>query len=373
MKKVLPGFQIIVGMFLIVSMISVFAGGLLLQTVYAAALTDKSDTLSNLSNSSGGDELSDHAIQFVTPTGVASTQTIVITLPSDFDGSNDPQGALDFNDVDLFEDTGADGVCDGTPETLVASGASSSQWNAVFSGTENRVLTLTSGGASATIAAGSEVCIMIGENATGGSSNSQYINPTTSGSKTITLSVGSGADTGDVVVNILDDSQVSVSAVVDESLTFTISDNSIGFGTLSASDDFFASGDGNGSATEVEAHTLVVGTNAANGYTMTVNGSTLTSGGNTIDAIGSSNTASSAGTEQFGLRIDETGGIGAVSAPYADTGFALDTAAFPDEIASASGASANTTYSVRYLANITSSTEAGSYTATLTYIATANF
>lgn len=217
------------------------------------------------------------------------------------------------------------------------------------------------------------MCVEIGEGATGGSANSQYINPTTSGSKTITLSVGSGADTGDILVNILDDSQVSVSATVDESLTFTVSDNSIGFGTLSASDDFFATGDTNGSATEVEAHTLVVGTNASGGYTMTLNGTTLTSGGDTITAIGSSNTASSAGTEQFGIRMTATGGVGAVSAPYADAGFAFDAGAFPDEVASSTAASSNTTYSVRYLANITSSTEAGAYTATLTYVATANF
>jgi hypothetical protein len=106
---------------------------------------------------------------------------------------------------------------------------------------------------------------------------------------------------------------------------------------------------------------------------MTLNGATLTSGANTITAIGSANTTSAAGTEQFGLRMTATGGSGTVSAPYAAAGFAFDTAAFPDQVASATGASANTTYSVRYVANITGSTEAGAYTATLTYVAVANF
>lgn len=370
MQKSSP-FRFVVSLCLVFVLVCTLVGRTGPNTAYAAALTAKSDAMTSLTNSGSGDILSDHALQFTTPTGVTSGQTIVITFPSDFDGSNDPQGALDVNDVDLFEDTTPDTVCDGTAETLVASGPSSSQWSAVFSGTENRVLTLTSGGASAVIAAGSQVCVKIGEGATGGSSNSQYINPTTSGSKTITIAAG--ADSGDIVVNILDNSQVSVSAVVDESLTFTVSDNSIGFGTLSASDDFFASGDTNGSATEVEAHTLVVGTNASSGYTMTVNGATLTSGANTITAIGSSNTSSSPGTEQFGLRMTASGGSGAVSAPYAASGFAFDSAAFPDEVAASTGASANTTYSARYLANITSSTEAGAYTATLTYVATANF
>lgn len=343
------------------------------QAVFAATLTSISDTMSRLINSSGGDVLSDHAMQFTTTTGVASGQTIVITFPSDFDGANDPQGALDFSDVDLAEDTTPDAVCDGTDEPLVASGATASQWNAAFSGTEGRILTLTSGGASAIIGAASQVCVKIGENATGGAANSQYANPTTSGSKTTALSVGSGADTGNAIVQILDNDRVSVSATVSESLNFTISDTSIGFSTLSTSAARYATGDAVGSSTEVETHTIVVGTNAANGYTLTINGSTLAAGSPTITAIGSANTASSAGSEQFGIRADATGGSGAVSAPYAAAGFALDTAAFPDDLATSAGSSANTTYSLRYLANIASDTEPGSYTTTLTYVATANF
>jgi hypothetical protein len=68
-----------------------------------------------------------------------------------------------------------------------------------------------------------------------------------------------------------------------------------------------------------------------------------------------------------------SGGSGAVSAPYAAAGYALDSASFPDQVASASVASANTTYSVRYVANISSLTEAGTYNSTLTYVGTANF
>ena len=157
-------------------------------------------------------------------------------------------------------------------------------------------------------------------------------------------------------------------------LTFSISDNTIGFGTLDSGNARFANGAGTGSGTEVEAHTLTASTNATNGYTITVNGSTLTSGSDTVTAIGSSNTASSPGTEQFGLRMTATGGNGAVSAPYAAAGFALDTAAFPDQIASdPDGDDVSTTYSVRYLANITAQTEAGSYISTLTYIVTGTF
>ncbi len=159
-----------------------------------------------------------------------------------------------------------------------------------------------------------------------------------------------------------------------QSLTFSISDNTIGFGTLTSADDFFANGAGTGSATEVEAHTITASTNAGSGYAITVNGTTLTSGGNTITAIGGTNTASSAGSEQFGLRMTASGGNGAVSSPYAAAGFALDTGNFPDQVASdADGDDVSTTYSVRYLGNITANTEAGSYSAVLTYVITASF
>lgn len=160
-----------------------------------------------------------------------------------------------------------------------------------------------------------------------------------------------------------------------QTLTFSISDNSIGFGALSASAARFATGDTLGSAPpEVEAHTLSASTNAANGYTITVQGATLASGSFTITAIGGTNTASSPGTEQFGLRLAINSGTGTVTAPYAAAGFAYAaTAATSSQVASGAGDSATTIFSPRYIANIGGATEAGSYNATLTYVATGNF
>ena len=159
-----------------------------------------------------------------------------------------------------------------------------------------------------------------------------------------------------------------------QTLSFSISDNSIGFGTFQAPDDFFATGDTNGSATETEAHTLTASTNASSGYTITLSGTTLTLGSHTINAIGGTNTASSPGTEQFGLRMTASGGNGAVSVPYAAAGFAFDTASFPDQVVSdPDGDNVATTYSARYIGNISAETEPGTYSAILTYIVTASF
>ncbi len=158
-----------------------------------------------------------------------------------------------------------------------------------------------------------------------------------------------------------------------QSLTFSISANSIGFGTLSTAVPRFANTTG-GSATEVEAHTLTASTNATGGYIITVQGATLTSGGNTITAIGGTNTVSAPGTEQFGLRATVTSGTGTVTAPYAAAGFAYAaTASTASQVASGAGDGASTIYSARYIGNIAGSTEAGSYSAALTYIATATF
>ncbi len=158
------------------------------------------------------------------------------------------------------------------------------------------------------------------------------------------------------------------------SVTFSISDNTVGFGTLSSSSARFATGDGTGSGTEVEAHTISASSNSQNGYSILVNGDTLTYGGSTIDAIGNTNSASSTGTEQFGLRAVATDGIGTVTAPYSASGYALDTSSFPDQIAGATaGDGETTTYSMRYIANIPASQSAGTYTSTLTYTLVPNF
>lgn len=164
-------------------------------------------------------------------------------------------------------------------------------------------------------------------------------------------------------------------AATTQTLTFSISDNTVGFGPLSSGAARYATGDTIGSSTEVETHNMIVNTNAAAGYTMTVIGPTLTSGSNTITAIGGTNTASSVGTEQFGLRMTATGGSGTVASPYAASGFAYAAnATTQSQTASEpTGDGVDTTYSVRYLGNISGNTDSGSYTTNLVYSVTANY
>ncbi len=159
------------------------------------------------------------------------------------------------------------------------------------------------------------------------------------------------------------------------SLTFTISDASIGFGALSPSAATYATGNTNGSSSEVEAHTIAISSSAPSGYSLTVQGATLTNGGYTIAAIGGINTSSIPGSNQFGLRMSASGGIGAVSAPYSDAGFAYDaSASTPSTVATAAtGDGVTTTYSARYMCNIATTAAPGQYSTNLTYVVTGNF
>lgn len=158
-------------------------------------------------------------------------------------------------------------------------------------------------------------------------------------------------------------------------LTFNISENSIGFGDLSSSSARYATSDGLGSSSEVEAHTLSVSASSANGYILTAQGPSLTSGAFTIHPNNAGNVASSVGTEQFGIRLVATGGSGTVTSPYDGSGFAYEgTVLSQSEVASAStGDGEETSYSVRYIANTAETTEAGDYATSIVYAVTVQF
>lgn len=163
--------------------------------------------------------------------------------------------------------------------------------------------------------------------------------------------------------------------IVPQIISFSISDTSIGFGTLSPSTTRYATGDTLGSGTETEAHQLASATNAPYGYSISIRGAAPTNGIDTIDSIGASNTSPSTGTDQFGLRLTATGGSGAVVGGYTGSGFAYDAnATTPSSVATnAVGDAVTTTYSARYVANVGSTTTSGGYGTNLVYIVTANF
>lgn len=177
----------------------------------------------------------------------------------------------------------------------------------------------------------------------------------------------SAVDTGTFAASTAN--QVTVTASVDETLTFTLGSQNVSLGTVTS-----------GSTTGSGTSTMSVSTNAGSGYAVTVNGSTLTSGSNTFTAL-SSNAASSNTASQFGINLrdnttpnvgaDPSGGSGAAATNYntADS-FRFVTG---ETVANSTGASNSTSYTVSYIANASGTQPAGAYTTTLTYIATATF
>jgi len=324
---------------------SLFLGNL--QTAHAGNLTGLSDTMSNQTVSAA----SDHTIIFTSPTGVAATKTITVTFPAGFSLAS--LTTTDFN------------LLDGVTNLTLAAACSGTTWGVAVSG---QVITFTS--CSGTITAGHTITVKIGTVAGG---THQITNNSSANSYSLIIG-GTFGDTGTITIQVVTNSVVSVTATVPQTLTFSISTNSIGFGTLSTSAVTFANSAGTGSSSTVVAHTLAAATNASSGYSITVQGATLTSGSNTITAIGGTAAASSPGNPQFGFNASASGGSGAVSAPYNTANFAdAATASSSSQVASASGSTATTTYSLTYICNIAPTTPAGNYSTSLTFVATGNF
>lgn len=163
--------------------------------------------------------------------------------------------------------------------------------------------------------------------------------------------------------------QVTVTATVDETLTFTLAGSTVALGTLSTS------------TTASGTSTMTASTNATTGYNITVAGTTLTSGANTITALATPS-ASATNSKQFGINLmsNTTPSVGAgVSGAGSGTAQAgYNTAnnfkfVSGDTVAAATGPTNSNSYTVSYIANIDGVTNPGSYSTVLNYVATANF
>lgn len=163
-----------------------------------------------------------------------------------------------------------------------------------------------------------------------------------------------------------------------ETITFSISDVTIGFSDLSSTQATWATANEAGSASATSAHNLRIATNAANGYVITYNGSTLTSGSDTI-TVGdwTDDENGTYGDEEFAISMD-TDGDATIATGYdydggganADYEFVVDSTT---TIVSESGSTTTEIISIYYITNIAGNTEAGNYTTSITYIVTSTF
>ncbi len=213
----------------------------------AANITDVSDLLTD----SAPGAVSDHTVDFITPTGIANGDTVVVTFPATFDLTG-----VTPADVSIEIDTVNDDA-DWTPVVGVST------------------ITLTQD--TNTVAADGQVTVLIGEVSTAGAGANQITNPSSpaAGNESYEIDISAGtSDSGHTRVVILD--TVEVTATVDTIFNFAVHQNDVGeavgsdttnatsstttipFGTLVADTPVVLSQD------------LTVQTNAINGFVVTV-------------------------------------------------------------------------------------------------------
>lgn len=352
---------------LIVSSFPVFS-----KKAEAASLTSMQAIASRLKENTN----SNYTIYFVSPTGIQSgtSDDIILTFSSDFVLAAEAAINYDFA-------VGSTGVCSSatfTEETLALT-ASATEWGVDVTGDilsfEPETDDTHAGGLCYRIRAGTIAV-------TGGTGAADTIaNGALDNDDTIAFSGGFG-DTGTIAIDIISDDQVTISATVDPTITFTLTtgDNALGFGTLTSAAGRWADAAADGELAvagnlPTSAHTGSIATNGAGGWVLSYNGATLTASGGTINvATVDEDSDGTPGTEQFGLGLS-TDGNSTITTGYlrdtaADFNFVASTTT---TIASEAVPTATETLDFSYLANITGATEAGAYSTTLTYIATGTF
>jgi hypothetical protein len=174
----------------------------------------------------------------------------------------------------------------------------------------------------------------------------------------------------------------TVSATVDPTLSFTV--NSVASAatvngattTVTTSSSTIPLGTLSTGANSIAAQDLTVGTNAQNGFTVTVKYTgSLTSGSHNMTDHTGTNAAptafSAAGTEAFGYTTEDfTLGTGTAARFSANNWAGLTTS--PLEVVYNAGAASLTTR-VGYQAGISATTPSGSYTTTVVYVATPTY
>lgn len=314
-----------------------------LPTAQAASLTSPiSDILTRLKISTAAD----HTIVFTTPSGIDVGDTVALTFATGFNIS-----AIDVGDVTIGGNA---------PASAVVAG---------------QLLTITAD-ADTTVAPAGTATIIVGI-------THHVTNPGTTGSKIISIA-GTFGDTGSLAVSIITDDQVVVTASVDPSFSFTISDVAIGFSTITTSAVRYATGDGAGDPAAPAGGAFKVNninSNAGSGYSFTTKstGSGAAAGLYSAAPVGDLIEADAVadivlGTDGYAFcGKNAAGGALAVIAGFACETGSTAISLVSQIFASDTGVVASGSVDIDLKAGLSGTTKPGSYTDTLTIIGTANF
>jgi hypothetical protein len=316
--------------------------------------------------------LSNHDIKFRTASGMSSS-TITIDLGTS--GGFVKESGLDYTDIDLqygSSQAEVNGACSSNClKATLAAAAGAGAWGAALDGSSDLTLTYPSS-AGTPIATNDYVRVLIGTNATTGTTgDKQMTNPGT-GTKIFTINVAGTTDTGKIAVSIVANDQFTVSASVDPTITFSLDNTSTAFGILTTS-----------VSTSSPNIIATVITNAASGYTLSIldqgsgtNPGLYKSVGGTY-TIGSGdysyNNAADLGSVA-GYGIQASSATATVDARYDKTGNNVGGYEITAQTLATYGSPTDTSsVTIISKAKVTGSTPAGSYTDTVTVVATGNF
>lgn len=332
--------------------------------VEAAQLTARKVTLSN---SAVGTVAAGQGVTYTfnfTPAASTAVQSMNIDFCTTASGTCDPAAASGVPAG--LSTTGA--ALSGTPTGLGTGGT----WTGTF--TTNGRLRIAN--ASSTGSAGAATVAFSGITNPSAVNTSFYMRITTYSDASFSTPI----DNGTVAASTAN--QITVSASVDETLTFCTGTSGITTSSCTGATGATVSlGSLTPSTTGSGTSQIGAATNAGSGYAITVAGTTLTSGSNTITALGSP-TASTQGSEQFGMNLaanttpavgqaPDGAGSATATANYATANSFKFTSG--DTIASNATADNFRRFTVSYMANVGNTTEPGTYQTTLTYVCTATF
>ena len=308
-------------------LISLFVFGMIPQA-FAAAVGNPKDTLTREAVSAAGN----HVITFLTTSGVDIGDTVSLNFESDFDIS-----AVVLADVSI----------DGNAPDSVS--------------VNSQLLTIT---------ADADTVVTAGNTATIAITNNHIDNPSASGDYYITIG-GTFGDTGKITVPILTNDRISITGDIEVTITFALSTTTCSLNTLTT-----------GGIGSCGPFTYTVGTTAGAGYSVAVldagNGTStsgLYKGALPNNLIASTTATLVAGAEGYGVQGAVNTGSQTIAATYLKTsddvgGLNLT----PTTISSYNNATpSNQVTEVTVKAAIAAGTPSGTYSDTLTFLATGNF
>lgn len=334
------------------------------KATQAASLTVLSDTMSRVMTG----ELSNHDIRFRTGSGMSSS-TITIDLGTS--GGFTKESGLDYTDIDLqygASQSEVNGACSSScTKATLAAAAGAGAWGAALDSSSDLTLTYPTS-AGTPIATNDYVRVLIGTNATTGATGDKRMTNPSTGTKTFTVNVAGTTDTGKIADVIITNDQIPVTASVNPTLSFTVANTTLALGTLSSS-----------SISTSGYNNITVGTNGTSGYTITVKdaGNSTNPGlynSNASKLIASADASPlTTDSEGYGGQCNKVSGSG--SCNFTGTSDNVDGFTLAGETFASYGSkpSGTDTFQIRVKASISTSTDAGAYTDTLTLIATGNF